>query len=226
MKRKAGRGKASVILSTETQTNSLLAILLTDGRLCCEHHHPTSSAEDKREKRALHYSNAWSNRTIRTIWMKGKPSGRGWTKPWQNPFRTTTWLQSWKFTETLSGLSKDTGPGPDNVKYSDFKNMSIDNKNKLFRLYEESFATGQVSEVLSHSYLKPIPNQAMTIASWTDTVSWQCKTPWESWWGESWPGMYFSQTKEGREHKNPLWKTQPDSHTMSTKDSRGRNKLW
>ena len=62
-----------------------------------------------------------------------------------------------EFTEALSGLSKDTAPGPDRVKYSDIKNLSVDNKSELFRLYEESFATGQVPEVWSHSYLKPIP---------------------------------------------------------------------
>ena len=62
-----------------------------------------------------------------------------------------------EFIEALSGLSKDTAPGPDRVRYSDIKNLSVDNKSELFRLYEESFATGQVPEGLSHSYLKPIP---------------------------------------------------------------------
>ena len=51
-----------------------------------------------------------------------------------------------KFAEILSGQSKDTGPGPDKVKYSDTKNPSVDNKSELFILYEESFATGQVRE--------------------------------------------------------------------------------
>ena len=62
-----------------------------------------------------------------------------------------------EFTEALSGPSKDTAPGPDRVKYSDIKNLSVDNKSELFGLYEESFATGQVPEDWSHSYLKPIP---------------------------------------------------------------------
>ena len=62
-----------------------------------------------------------------------------------------------EFTEALSGLSKDTAPGPDRVKYSYIKNLSVDNKIELFRLYEESFATGQVPKDWSHSYLKPIP---------------------------------------------------------------------
>ena len=62
-----------------------------------------------------------------------------------------------EFTEALSGLSKDTAPGNDRVKYSDIKNLSVDNKSELFRLYEESFATGQFPEDWSESYLKPIP---------------------------------------------------------------------
>ena len=62
-----------------------------------------------------------------------------------------------KFTETLWGLSKDTAPGPDKFKHSDIKNLSIDNKSELFRLNEENFATRQVREDWSHSYLMPIP---------------------------------------------------------------------
>ena len=70
-----------------------------------------------------------------------------------------------EFTEALSGLSKDTAPGPDRVKYSDIKNLSVDNKSELFRLYEESFATGQFPEDWSDSYLKPIPKPERTLAS-------------------------------------------------------------
>ena len=62
-----------------------------------------------------------------------------------------------KFTEALSGLSKNTAPGPNKVKCSDIKNLSVDNKSELFTLYEERFATGQVPEDLSHNYLKSIP---------------------------------------------------------------------
>ena len=51
-----------------------------------------------------------------------------------------------EFTEALSGMSKDTAPGPDKVKYSDIKNQSVDNKSELFRLCEESFATRQVPD--------------------------------------------------------------------------------
>ena len=62
-----------------------------------------------------------------------------------------------EFTEAVSGLSKDIAPGPDRVKYSDIKDLSVYNKSEVFRLYEESFATGQVPKDWSHSYLKPIP---------------------------------------------------------------------
>ena len=34
------------------------------------------------------------------------------------------------------------------------------------------------------------------------------------------------QTKEDTQQEKPPGKTQPDSHTISTKDSGGRNKLW
>ena len=51
-----------------------------------------------------------------------------------------------EFTEALSGLSKDTAPGPDKVKYSDIKKLSVDDKSEIFTQFEESFATGQVSE--------------------------------------------------------------------------------
>ena len=63
-----------------------------------------------------------------------------------------------EFTEALSGLGKDTDPGPDRFKCSDIKNLSADNKTGFFRLYEKkTFATGQVPEDWSHNYLKPIP---------------------------------------------------------------------
>ena len=62
-----------------------------------------------------------------------------------------------EFTEAHSRLSKDTAPGPDKVKYSDIKNLLIDNKSELFRRYEDIFATGQVPEDWSHSYFKSIP---------------------------------------------------------------------
>ena len=71
----------------------------------------------------------------------------------------TTWSQSWNSLKHFQDWAKYTAPGPDKVKYSDIKNLSVDNKSKLFRPYEESFATGQVPQDWSHSYLKPIPGK-------------------------------------------------------------------
>ena len=138
-----------------------------------------------------------------------------------------------EFTEALSGLSKLlvlTGS-----KYSDIKNLSADNKSKLFRLYEESFATGQVPEDWSLSYLKPIPKpgkdhsklngyRIFTMKSTTGKLM------------ERIVARKLAQDLERRnvlppnqedtEQETPPGKTQLDSHTMPTKDSRGRNKLW
>ena len=66
----------------------------------------------------------------------------------------TTRITELEFTDAPSGLSKDTARGPDKVKYSAIKNLSVDDRSELFRLYEESFVTGQVPEDWSHSYLK------------------------------------------------------------------------
>ena len=68
-----------------------------------------------------------------------------------------------EFTESLSGLNKDTAPDPDNVKCSDIKNLSVDNESELFRLYEERFTTGPVPRIghivtSSHS-----PNRKKTV---------------------------------------------------------------
>ena len=52
------------------------------------------------------------------------------------------------------------------------------------------------------------------LAFCTDTLSSQCRTPWLSWWSDSWPGslprtwtgeMYFSQTQEGTEQEKSTW---------------------
>ena len=91
-------------------------------------------------KRAQHYSNASSRRAIRTIRMKGKQSEKRWTEPWQKPPRIMTWSQSW---DSLNHFPDWARIQP-LVKYSDIKNLSVDNKSELFKLCEESFATGQV----------------------------------------------------------------------------------
>ena len=70
-----------------------------------------------------------------------------------------------EFTEALSGLSKDTAPGPDRVKYSDIKNLLVDNKSELFRLYEKSFTTGQVPKDFLIVTSSQSQNRERTIAS-------------------------------------------------------------
>ena len=59
--------------------------------------------------------------------------------------------------EAITKSTKDTAPGPDRVRYSDIKNLSEEDKNKLFSLYQESFDTGHVPEDWTHSFLKPLP---------------------------------------------------------------------
>ena len=150
--------KTSVTLSTETQHS------LTSGYggLRCEHQQPdlldASGAVLKISKekgsallqRFVQQSNQNNLDERKAVW---KGLDRTLTEAGSNDDLIT----ELEFTEALSGLSKDTAPGPDRVEYSDINNLSVDNTSELFRLYEESFATGQVPEDWYHSYLKPIP---------------------------------------------------------------------
>ena len=104
---------------------------------------------------AQHYSNASSSRAMRKKLAERKAVWKGLDRTLTDAGSNDDLLTELGFTEALSGLSKDTAPGPDKVKYSDIKNLSVDNK--LFRLYKESFAAGKVPADWSHSYLKPIP---------------------------------------------------------------------
>ena len=131
-----------------------------------------------------------------------------------------------EFTEALSGLSKDTAPGSDRVKYSDIKNLSADKKSELFRLYEESFATGQVPEDWSHSYLKPIPKPGKDHSKLNGyhILTMQNTT------GKLMERIVARKLAQDLERRNVLppnqggyragkntRETQPDSHTMSTR---------
>ena len=49
-----------------------------------------------------------------------------------------------KFIAALSGRSTDAASGYNKVEYSDIKNLSADDKNKLIKFYEESLATRQI----------------------------------------------------------------------------------
>ena len=50
-----------------------------------------------------------------------------------------------EFTEALSRLSKDTAPGPDRVKYSDIKNLSVDDKTDRRKLGNRTGSRGLVT---------------------------------------------------------------------------------
>ena len=69
-----------------------------------------------------------------------------------------------EFTDALSRLSKDTASGHDNVKYSDIKSMSVDDKSELFTLYAESFATARVPSDFRIVSSSQSPKQGRTIA--------------------------------------------------------------
>ena len=70
-----------------------------------------------------------------------------------------------KLTEALCRLSKDTAPGPDMVKYSDIKNLSVDNKNELIRLYEEASQQDRFPTIGFIVTSSQSPNQERTITS-------------------------------------------------------------
>ena len=71
----------------------------------------------------------------------------------QNPDRSSNdnLITELVFTKAFYGLSKDTVPDPEKIKFSDIKNLSVGDKSELFTLYEQSFTTGQVPLDLSHS---------------------------------------------------------------------------
>ena len=139
-----------------------------------------------------------------------------------------------EFTEALSGLRKDTAHGPDKVRCSDIKNLSVDNKSEFFRLYEESFATGQVPEDWSHivtSSQSQKPKKDHSKLNGYRVLTMQNTT------GKLIERIVARKLARLRKEKRTSAKprrvqsrknhlgNQPDSHT-STKDSRGRNKLW
>ena len=68
-----------------------------------------------------------SSRANTTILIKGKHSGNGLDRTLTEVSSNDDLITELEFTEALSGLSKDTPPGSDKVKYSDIKNLSVDN---------------------------------------------------------------------------------------------------
>ena len=65
-----------------------------------------------------------------------------------------------EFTEASFRLTKDAATDSDDVKYKGIKNLSENDKSKLFILYGGNFVKGQVPEDWTHSYLKSHPKQS------------------------------------------------------------------
>ena len=86
-------------------------------------------------------------------------------------------LTELEFTEALLRQSKDTPPRSDKVKYSYIQNLSVDNESDLFRLYEESFATGQVQRIGHNVISNQYPNRKMAMQA--ERISYR-RTPRES----------------------------------------------
>ena len=138
-------------LSTETQYSLTSGNFTDRSRLRCEHQHPRlhryqwSSTEESKEKGSVllqHFAQQSNQNNLderKAVW-------KGLDKTLTEAGSNDELITELKFIEALSRLSKDTAPGPDKIKYSDIKDLSVDNKSELFRLYEESFVTGQVSE--------------------------------------------------------------------------------
>ena len=140
-------------------THSPLAIIQTNGGLRCEHQTPPPSPFIDARGAVLKTNKEKGLGLLqRFVQQSNENNLDEWKTVWKGLDRNLTEAGSNDdlITEALLGLSKDTTPGPDKVKYSDIKNLSVDNKNKLLKLYEESFVTGQVPEDWPHSYLKPI----------------------------------------------------------------------
>ena len=72
-------------------------------------------------------------------------------------YATTHMLE---FSEALSGLRKDTAAGPDKAKYSDIKNLSVDDKSDLRTVRRKLRNKTGSRGLVTHS-----SNQAKTIAS-------------------------------------------------------------
>ena len=184
---KTGSGKASVTLSRETQHSLTVMQIYRQMEGCATNTTfpdlvdasgaVPKTSEEKGSALLQHFVQQSSQNNLderKAVW---KGLDRPLTEAGSNDLHTKL-----EFAEALSRLIKDTAPGPGKVKYSDIKNLSVDDKGELFTLHEESVTTGQVPEDWSHSYW------ARVIASWTDTVSSQSKSPQESWWNGPWPG--------------------------------------
>ena len=194
VKQKTGSGKASVTLSTETQ-HSLTSGNSTDRwRAALRTPTPPTSQMPadqywrQARKRAQHYSNASSSRAIRTIWMKGKQSGKGWTEPWQRPARMTTWSQSWNSPKHFPDWARIqllvlTGSNTQTLRTCQYITRASSSDCTKKASQQDRFPRTGLIVTSSQSQ-----NRQKTIANWTDTVSSRCRTQRESWWNGLWPG--------------------------------------
>ena len=213
-------------------THPPLGIRLTDGGLRHEHHHTDLiDASGAALKTSKEKGSALLQRFVHQSYQNNLDERKA---VWKGLDGTLTeagsnddLITELGFTEALSGLSKDTVPGPDKVKYSDIKNLSLDNKSELFTLHEESFAIGQAAKDWSHSYLKPIPKSGKDHSKLNGyrILTMQNTT------GRLMERIVARKLAQDLERRNVFAKsqgerTQPDLHSMSTKDSRLRNKVW
>ena len=139
-----------------------------------------------------------------------------------------------EFIEALSGLNKDTAPGPDNVNYSDIKNLSVDNKSS-------SDCTKKASQQdrfpkIGHIVIsKPIPKPGKDHSKLNGyrTLTMRNSS------GELMERIVARKLAQVLEKRNVLppnqggyragkttWANAARLHTMSTEDSGGMNKLW
>ena len=139
-------------------------------------------------------------------------------------------------TEALSELIKDTGLGPDKVKYPDIKTLSEYDKHELFALNTGGFVTGGFWRLVTGlSKTTPPTTEGPSLAErilYPDN-----KTQQANWWNDRvidgkldrnldrWK-TYFRQTKKGAEQEDLLQTIQPDSQTPFVKDSRGKKFCW
>ena len=159
MKQKTGNGKASVTLSTETQ-HSLTSGNSTD-RWRAALRTPTSpnlidasgAVLKTNEEKGSALLQRFAQQSSQDNLDERKAVCKGLDRTLAEAGSNDDLITELESTEAFPGLSKDTAPGPDKVKYSDIKNLSVNNKSDLFRLYGETFATGQVPEDWSHSYV-------------------------------------------------------------------------
>ena len=62
-----------------------------------------------------------------------------------------------EFNKVLRRSRKNTAPGPDRIQYWDIKNLTEEDRAKLYTIYQESFDKGYIPKDWTDSFLRPIP---------------------------------------------------------------------